>query len=112
MPTPQHRLSDLRARRLARRLIEIADELAAFREGLTVLGEEEHRALELARDGIVVRLERAILRLDHHDPLRTAIQAAIDAHHDASGDRLDAALGAIRDAMRRSSPPPSSLGAR
>lgn len=112
MPGSSHLLSDLRARRLARRLIELTDQLDIERDAIARGNEDGLRALELARDAVVVRLERAVVRLDRQDPLRASIEAAIVAHRDASRDGFALALASIRDAMRRSSPPPSSISAR
>jgi len=112
MATSSHLLSDLRARRLARRLIELNDQLDVELDPIARGTDDGLLALEQALDALIARLERAIDRLEHQDPLRVSIEAAIAAHRDASRDGFALALASIRDAMRRSSPPPPSLTTR
>lgn len=110
-------LADLRARRLARRLIEIEDRLAesARDPGGDLLRE---------RDAIASRLERAAAQLVDVSPLRAAIEDACRAHRAraaapagsdeerAAAAAVAAALDRVGDAMRRAGRPPTTLGAR
>lgn len=98
-------LSALRARRLARKLIELDDQLGEIELGLAPRAGADPAAIATERDRVIARLERATARLERSDPLRAAIELAIGAHRSAP-ERVPAALLEMREAMRRSSPPP------
>lgn len=110
-------LSDLRARRLARRAIEAQERLDAAAHGLAASGDGELEALRDHRDRTVARLERAAALLPGSMSLRACIDEACRAHRAlvSSGpgdgrartcaDRFAAALDALADAMRRGSEP-------
>lgn len=104
MPTA-HTLSDLRARRLARRLIELEDQLGELGLGCAPCADVDRVAIARERDRVFARLARAVERLERACPLRRAIEDAIAAAGSAP-ETIASALIAVRDAMRGSSPPP------
>lgn len=122
-PTPTL-LADLRARRLARRVIEAQERLDAVELGLAAFADGERDALCSDRDRTITRLERAASRLPGSMLLRKCIDEACCAHRDcasaapdsvrgrASADRFAAALIALREAMRRSSEAPGARDLR
>ncbi|MDQ3038147.1 MAG: hypothetical protein M3Y87_37490, partial [Myxococcota bacterium] len=73
-------LSDLRARRLARRVIEAQERLDAAEHGLATFGDGEREALCCDRDRTVARLERAATRLPRSMLLRACIDETCRAH--------------------------------
>jgi hypothetical protein len=111
-------LADLRARRLARRLIEVQDRVEAAELGLA--GDLE--TLTRERDLLGERLARAAEHLDGESALRRAIEdacAALDGllrlepsspEARPASDRLAVALIRMRDVMRTASQPPPRLG--
>lgn len=120
-PSP-NLVADLRARRLARQLIELVERLDAETRGVATWGEDEHLVLHHERELLITRLERAARRLAPSAEFRWAIEAACSAHRTASvatpgSDAAQfacvefaAALMAMRETMRRSSRPPPPIG--
>lgn len=118
-PTPTL-LSDLRARRLARRAIEAQDRLDAARHGRAPPEDTEVAALSADRDRAIARLERAAARLPSSLPLRRLLDESCRAHRalvscpagsaNVGGceGRFADALAALADAMRASDGPGAS----
>jgi hypothetical protein len=110
IPTPTI-LSELRARRLARRLIEAQERLDGDAGRIDPLDGAEREALRATRDRLIERLEAAAARLGPDDLLRRRVEDAlrvfvddgVDPSRPEAAKRRQAALRAIEDAMRRTS---------
>src|SRR5688500_19003128 len=74
-------LSDLRARRWARRLIELQELLDAEPLGRLEASSADRAALRLERSRLIDRLHRASLRLAEDAPIRRCIDDICTAHH-------------------------------
>lgn len=121
---PPTLLSDLRARRLARRVIEAQERLDAGEHGLACFGDGEREALCFDRDCTVARLERAAARLPGSMLLRACIDETCRAHRacksavpgsDAERESVAAfaaALAALHDALRCRSDAPAPASSR